>query len=169
MDRLRIATRANKSKPQFFASHYPDPNHTNKEYKGTREEFDDFRQEYQAKSVKAASIMDRMLREIRSADPTAIVLVFGDHGSYTKPRGRYDDDPEGVVQDQHGIMGAVFGADGCLPFMLPKAGTRSQTFTQLEVGLLQCLSGGTSPLRQDVDFGKIIQAPSLRFEDYVYE
>ena len=63
----------------------------------------------------------------------------------------------------------LVGAVECMKFMLPEAGTRSQTFAQVEVGMLQCLSGGTSPLRQDVDFGKIIQAPSLRFEDYVYE
>jgi hypothetical protein len=66
-------------------------------------------------------------------------------------------------------LGAVFGADECMPFMLPKAGTRTQTFAQVEVGLLQCLSGGSSPLRQDFDFGKIFQAPGLGFEDYVYE
>jgi hypothetical protein len=168
-NRLRIATRADKSKPQFFASHYPKPSHTAKGYMGTKEELDEYQKEYQERSVLAARVMDSMLKEIRSADPTAIVLVFGDHGPYTTPRGRYHDDPERVVQDQHGILGAVFGADECMKFMLPKAGTRSQTFAQVEVGLLQCLSGGTSPLRQDFDFGKIFKAPSLRFEDYVYE
>jgi hypothetical protein len=139
MDRLRIATRADKSKPQFFASHDPRPNHTPKWYKGTKEEFDEFGGTYLARSVLAARIMDRMLTDIRSADPTSIVLVFGDHGPYTKRRGSYADDPEGVVQDQHGILGAVFGADECMKFMLPKAGIRSQTFVQVEVGLLQCL------------------------------
>ena len=170
MDRLRIATRANKSKPQFFAAHYPKPDHTVGTYRGTKQELDDYRKAYEAGSVMAARMMDRMLIEIRSADPTAIVLVFGDHGAYTmRGSGRYYEDPEGVVQDRHGILGAVFGADECMPFMLPKAGIRYQTFAQVVAGLLQCLSGGTSPLRQNVDFGKIIQAPSLRFEDYVYE
>jgi arylsulfatase A-like enzyme len=160
MNRLRIATRADESKPQLFASHYPRPNHTPKSYKGTKEDLDDYRKAYQARSVMAARIMDRMLTKIRSADPTAIVLVFGDHGPFTKRGVRYDDDPESV-QDHHGILGAVFGADECMPFMLPKAGTRTQTFAQVEVGLLQCLSGGSSPLRQDFDFGKIFQAPGL--------
>ena len=168
MDRLRIATGADKSKPQFFAAHYPKPGHTAKSFKATKENLDEYRKAYQAKSVMAARIMDRMLTEIRSADPTAIVLVFGDHGAFTKRGVRYDDDPDSL-QDHHGILGAVFGADECVPFMLPKAGTRTQTFAQVEVGLLQCLSGGTSPLRRDVDFGKPFQAPGLRFEDYVYE
>jgi hypothetical protein len=169
MDRLRVATRADKSKPQFFAAHYPKPDHTPKAYRNTKEELDDYRKAYESESVKAAKIMDRMLTRIRSADPSSIVLVFGDHGPYTKRGISYSDDPEGVVQDRHGIMGAVFGADECMQLMLPKAGTRSQTFAQVEVGLLKCLSGGTSPLRQDVDFGKVIQSPRLRFEDYVYE
>ena len=116
MNRLRIAIRADESKPQFFAAHYPRPNHTSKNYKGTKEELDDYRKAYQARSVMAARIMDRMLTKIRSADPTAIVLVFGDHGPYTKRGIGYDDDPEGMVQDHHGILGAVFGADECMPF-----------------------------------------------------
>jgi hypothetical protein len=111
MDRLRIATRADKSKPQFFASHHPKPNHTPQSFKGTKEQFDDYRKEYQTRSVMVAELMDRMLTKIRSADPTSIVFVFGDHGPYTKRGVSYARDLEGVVQDRHGIMGAVFGAD----------------------------------------------------------
>jgi hypothetical protein len=111
MDRLHIATRADKSKPQFFASHHPKPNHTPQSFKGTKKQFDDYRKEYQARSATVAKLMDSMITEIRSADPTSIVFVFGDHGPYTKRHVSYAHDPEGVVQDRHGIMGAVFGAD----------------------------------------------------------
>ena len=169
MDRLRVATRATKSKPQFFAAHYQKPDHTPSTYQGTKVEFEEYRDAYQAGSVKAAKLMDRMLNEIRSTDSKAIALVFGDHGPYTLRGHPYQEDPEGVVQSRHGIMGVVFGADECMPFMLPKAGEKYQTFARVVAGLLQCLSGGTSPLRKDIDFGKIIRAPDLRFEDYVYE
>jgi hypothetical protein len=160
LKRLRSVTRDSTSRRHFFASHYPDPDHP-----ATRER-------YIMGIKEATSAMELMLTEIQKSDPTAIVFLFGDHGSYlAKGSGiGYSDDPEVVVPDRHGIMGAVFGAEACMPYLQPPKGETIQTSSRVVAGILQCLAGGESPLFTNYDFGKIRQAPdNMRFDNYAYE
>jgi hypothetical protein len=81
----------------------------------------------------------------------------------------YGSTTEFVVQDRHGILGAVFGADECSPF-LQRPGDRFQTASRVAAGIVQCLAGGDNPLVKEHDFGRVSQAPrKVRFEDYAYE
>lgn len=167
LDQLRRVTRG-KSGPHFFVSHYPLPGHTEDNFQRTDEEVSIFRHEYQSRSEEAAEVIDEMLTEIRDFDPTAIVFIFGDHGSLISKPLWYDDDPHLVVPDRHGIMGAFFGSEECTPFLRSRAGQKIQTSSQVVASLLQCLAGGESPLVSEYDFGKIGKT-ALRFEDFAYD
>lgn len=169
LERLRSVTRAPQSGPHFFAAHYPLPGHTELRYRRTPGELADFARGYRARSAAAARLLDAMLTEIRAADPTAIVLVFGDHGAWVARGLEYADAPEFVVHDRHGILGALFGAEGCESGAQAAARTY-RTAAGVVAELLECLAGGVSPLMTDHDFGRITQAPgTMRFEDYPYE
>lgn len=169
-DHLRSVMHASSSKPYFFASHFMSPGHTSSSYQRSADEFQEFRKQYRTRSENAANVMDKMLSEIRATDPTAIIFVFGDHGSLVSRGLDYADDPTFVVQDRHGNLNAVFGAEQCMPFLQPPEGEKIQTSSRIVAGLLQCLAGGESPLIRDHDFGRITQAPgNMRFEDYAYE
>jgi hypothetical protein len=170
LERLRAAIRAGASKPQFFAAHYTRPGHTPLEYRNSPPELRAFQSYYRKSSDSAAIMLDKMLTEIRAGDPTAIVFVFGDHGSGVSRGLEYSDNPEFVVQDRHGILGAVFGTETCLPYLRPPGDERFQTSSRAVAALLQCLAGGESPLSMAYDFGRIQQVPNeMRFENYVYE
>lgn len=170
LSRLHLAIKRGKSKPQFFYSHYPLPGHTPLNYRRKQKEFAKYRECFRHYSKIAARFLNKMLLEIRNADPTSIIFVFGDHGSYLSRGLSYVDDPQFVVQDYHGVAGAVFGADDCMPFLRPPRGEAFQTTSRFVAGLLRCLSGGQSPLELKHDFGSINQAPGkMRFGDYIYE
>jgi hypothetical protein len=140
------------------------------QYRNDGRQFGGFQDVYRRNAAEAAGMLDRMLADIRTSDPEAIVFVFGDHGAWISRGMAYGEKPEFVVQDRHGILGAVFGAEACMPFLQPAGGARFQTSSRVVAGILQCLAGGESPLTKDYDFGRIYQAPTtMRFEDYAYE
>jgi hypothetical protein len=114
--------------------------------------------------------MDRALKEIRTADPAAIIFLYGDHGPWTSRQVKFANDNKFFVEDRFGTLGAVINADRCLPFLAPPPGEHFQTIARTVVGLVQCLAGGTSPLTQSVDYGAIRQVgQGAKFEDYIYE
>jgi hypothetical protein len=170
MERLRSAIRSGKSKPQFFSTHVPFPGHTALAYRNTPAQLEEFSKRYLGYSGAAARLMDRMLSAIRASDPGGIVFVFGDHGGWISRGMDYSDNPDFVVKDRHGILGAVLGAEACLPFLREPDGKRYQTAARVAAGLLQCLAGGTSPMLVEHEFSRIYQSPiNLRFEDFAYE
>ena len=170
LDRLSTITRDNSSTPHLFISHFPYPGHTALRYQRTAKELQEYRETYRNNSTEAANILDKMLTEIQTSDPAAIVFLFGDHGSYVSRGLSYRDDPNFVVQDRHGIMGAVFGDKACMPFLQPQEGESIKTSSQVVAGLIQCLADGENPLTRVHDFTLINQAPeNMRFEEHAYE
>jgi hypothetical protein len=145
------------------------PAHAPNNYKGTPEERERYRASFQTRSMIAAQTMDRMLTEIQSSDPSAIIFLYGDHGPLTSRPIKFEENKQFFVQDRHGILGAVINAESCEPYLTPPDGERFQTSARIVTGLVQCLAGGESPFIEKVDFGAIRQIPGERFEDYVYE
>lgn len=169
LQRLRSVLHRGTATPHFFAAHYPWPGHTDLAYASETRQFAHFKQEYGQRSLDAARMIDRMLTEIHASDPKAVVFIFGDHGPWISRADSYRELPGFVVQDRHGILGAVFGADDCMRYIGGEK-ERATTSSQVVAGILQCLAGGRSVLARPIDFGTISQSPiPLRFQDYAYE
>lgn len=169
---LSVLTQVAKNKmagPQFYMQHFPWPGHTPKLFKGSQAEHVKFREAYLKKSNGAAEIMGKMLDIIRVFDPKALVFIYGDHGAWVSRTLKFNDDSEQFVQDRWGTIGAVINGKQCAPYLDPPAGERFQTTARIVVSLLTCLSGGQSPLTEQVDFGRIRQLKEARFENYIYE
>ncbi len=165
----RIAKDKN-SGPHFYMQHILYPSHTMRSFvAGAPRHQKAYKSYFEERSTIAAEAMDRMLSEIRASDPTAIIFLYGDHGTIVSRSKKFAEDKAFFVQDRHGTLGALINAETCTPYLTPPNGERFQTNAKIVAGLVQCLAGGESPFINQVDFGAIRQIPNERFEDYVYE
>ena len=154
--------------PYLYMQHFRYPGHTGLSY--TRADFAEFRESYIERSRKAAHAMDEMLTLIKKNDPHAIILVFGDHGSWISRDVAFSDNPQFFVQDRYGTLGAVFGADECRRYFQPPGEDSFHTVAFTVLGIAKCLAEGKAMLKKPYDFGRIRQLPgNERFESYVYE
>ncbi|MCG7394514.1 hypothetical protein MHY87_16540 [Microvirga sp. ACRRW] len=169
---IETIARDRNSGPHFYMQHVLYPSHTLSVFAGSVKDHANYRAYFEQRSDIAAKAMDRMLTEIRKSDPTAIVFIYGDHGTWVSRKISFAKDKEFFVQDRHGTLGAVINAEQCEPYLTPPEGQRFQTNGRIVASLVRCLAGGESPFINEVDFG-VIPPPQVktyeRFEDYVYE
>jgi hypothetical protein len=169
-DLFKSIARGRDSGPHFYMQHVLYPGHASNHFAGTAKEKTDYKASFQRNSDIAAEIMDRMLAEIRTNDPTAIIFLYGDHGTLTSRPVKFEQNKNFFVQDRHGILGAVINAESCESYLTPPDGERFQTTARVVSGLVRCLAGGESPFINNVDFTVLHQIdPNEKYEDYIYE
>jgi len=156
-------------RPFFLMQHFPFPSHADGNLE-TNEERQGFFNNYRRYSELAFSTMTDLVKSIRENDPTGIIFIYSDHGTWTSRALNFSDNPSVVVQDRYGIFAGMINADQCSPYFRPPKGETFQTNSRIVTALLQCLAGGKSPLTTPFDYNLIPQFDgTVKFQDYVYE
>ncbi|WP_274628991.1 hypothetical protein [Arvimicrobium flavum] len=155
--------------PTFYMQHFLFPGHTWNNVT-TEQHMTEFVEAYRENSVIAAQTIDTAVGIIRTNDPSAIILLYSDHGSWTSRAVSLADDPRFYVQDKFGILAGIINADMCLPYFRPPEGQSFQTNARIAAALIQCLAGGQSPLSTPFDHNVIpLFEGKEKYQDYVYE
>lgn len=130
----RIKTTAKSGEPWYTQAHIYTPGHTPNSFNPKEEEdWVAFRKRYKERNEEARGYLEELLKTLKEYDPSAILIVFGDHGPITSrdmlgdnslAHYALDYDPsvvaadsllsyKQIVQDRHGIYLAVFPRTFC--------------------------------------------------------
>ena len=156
--------------PRFTMEHINRPTHTISPWPGDAADGarERFRSLYLRKSNEAGRNLAHIVRQLREKDPNGILLVYGDHGPWLSRGLSFEDDPEFVVQDQHGVLGGVYPPTACEAWFDREQAKGWMTTLDAVHALLRCLSEGQdaliAPRRQRPMF------PGGRgFDEFLYE
>ena len=121
-------------------------------------------------SAEAGRYMKVIMHAIRSSDPNAIVLFFGDHGMFltvkwTKDDLKTEEDVRLHFLDSHAVMAALYPENACAEYM--QFDQKYVTVSMLVRALVVCLADGDDPIDWEVDYSSPYDG--IRFEDYLYE
>ena len=160
--------------PQFVIAHNPLPGHPSNLFDpediGDREEFFDV---YERNSNRAAGQLERLIEHVKVSDPDGILFVFGDHGPLLAKGLGIEDDPTFFLQDRFGILGGIYPPDRCSAELDEAESKGYVTSLDIVHAILECLSGGQSPLREprnDRFWGSgVPEDHSYKYEDFLYE
>lgn len=156
-----------RSKPQLFVAHVHPPNHTASTFQTTPEQIQKFRTTYLEMSEVAAENLQRLTNVIAERDPTGILFVFGDHGTWISRTINFAEDPKFFIQDRFGVLGGIFPSSVCLEQFSEPVPERFLTTPRVARMIITCLSGGADPFTQEYDYR--IRARNARYEDFLYD
>lgn len=160
----RIAKTAQDNSPWVTIGYINSPGHVHPRIYRWPRDFAQYRNKFQNQRDRdTASYITKLLNVIQKQDPTAILVVFGDHGThYSRTQtqtgnpvqdihglmtGELPFSPDQVdeVQDHHGVLVAVYPADFCAEEF------SKQPYSLIRVGrsIIKCLSG-KDPLPPEV-------------------
>jgi hypothetical protein len=150
-----IINTANKNKPTLsflytfrpLGHTWPDYNHNNIEMKEVFKKF----------YFEGAILLNNQLKEIyytvQKHDPTAIVIVFGDHGAFTSRAIKENDNPRFFYVDRHKIMMAVMNTrHKCAESRYPYYTKEYATPSRLILDMISCLSGNKPLPKELINF-----------------
>lgn len=132
----------------FFAYTYDPIGHTSQDfdYRSTNQLIA-YRDQFRAQSILATEIIERNVMSIRSVDPTAIILIFGDHGAYLSRGMEPSLNPKFVYSDRHRVFLAVAnGGHGCGSPEQVHSGGIYNTPSRVLLDMMICLTGGVTGL-----------------------
>jgi hypothetical protein len=139
----------------FFAYTYDPIGHTSQDFDyRSRNQLIAYRDQFRAKSILATEIIQRNVISIRSVDPTAIIMIFGDHGAYLSRGLDPSDDPKFFHSDRHRVFLAVAsGGHSCGSPEQVYSGGIYNTPSRVLLDVMICLSGGVAgfPVAFDED------------------
>ena len=151
--------------PQFVMAHLSYPGHVSGSFqRGNASSFETYRSAYLRRSNFAARQLDAIVRHLEENDPGAILLVYGDHGTWVYL----------TVQATYGVLGGVYPRETCAAwFDEAEAAQNHMTVLDAVHALLRCLSGGESALAQPrnrtIFFGPAKGQDLSIFEEHLYE
>ena len=154
-----------RGEPQFVMAYLSYPGHVDRSFRpGNASDLETYRSAYLRRSNLAAGILDAIVRHLEENDPGAILLVYGDHGTWVSP----------AVQAQYGVLGGVYPRDACAAwFDEAEAAQNYMTVLDPVHALLRCLSGGESALVQSRNRtlfgGPAVGQDFSIFEEHLYE
>ncbi len=160
--------------PQFTLAHLYSPGHTNKSFRyDNAEQLEKFRADYIRKSAIAASYLELIIQHLAENDPTAILLVYGDHGLFLSQGLDFADNREFVFQDNYGILGGIYPPDTCSTWFDEASSKGYLTTLDAVHTLLRCLSGGErpfiEPVQQTTWYGPVPWNVKLDYKEFLYE
>ena len=174
--RKRVDVVVDSGKPWFTWTHIKFPGHTHGYMRHPDPEYAaKFRKIVHGQMPVIAENMEKTIGYIVEKDPSAVIVVIGDHGTHLfrgdedkVRKAVYSGDPnfplKNILEDQHGIMFAVYPADFCVNRMSGPFSSRA-----LIENLIQCLDGNDAPTDEErkrsrtINFlGKISDAGDLR-------
>ena len=160
--------------PKFVIAHNPLPGHPSNLFDpddiGDREEFFDV---YERNSNRAADYLESLIEHVRTRDPDGVLFVFGDHGPLLAKDLRVEENPTLFLQDRFAILGGVYPPDRCAAEFDEAESKGYMTSLDVVHAILECLSGGQSPLREprnDRFWGTgVPEDHSYKYKDFLYE
>ena len=171
---LTELTGLKRSQPQFVIAHLWLPGHTPSKFDySSQADKNSFFKRYQERFDAAAVVLEQIMEHLRSDDPNAIMFVYGDHGAWLSSGMDIEDDPTFFLQDRFGILGGVYPPDRCSAEFDEAESKGYVTSLDVVHAILECLSGGQSPLREqrnDRFWGTgVPEDHSYKYEDFLYE
>ena len=171
---LTELTSVERTGPQFVIAHIWMPGHTPSKFDYSNQaEKKDFVTRYRERFDAAAIILEQIIDHIRVNDPDAILFVYGDHGAWLSSRMKIEENPEFFLQDRFGILGGVYPPDRCAAEFDEAESKGYVTSLDIVHAILECLSGGQSPLREprnDRFWGPgVPEDHSYEYEEFLYE
>lgn len=155
-----------RSAPQLLIAHIRPLGHlSQKTFRNTKEEIDEFRKRYHALSVQAAVNLQRIVDHMRESPKDTILYVFGDHGIFLSGKLPFKGNEVFVVQDRYAIQGGIYPKSACTLYF----DTSKKHLTSPEVArlIINCLSG-TDPMdpsyKHTVRIGR-----HLNLSEFLYE
>jgi hypothetical protein len=122
-----------------------------------------YRQRFISQAALARSTISDFVITIRSADPGAIIAVFGDHGVWMSPDEAERSDPDFFYSDRHRVfLGVANGGHRCGQPDVTHSGGDFNTVPRWLVDVFFCLGGGVRKL--DVEFAEDPALVSRLFE-----
>ena len=132
----------------LFAYVYDPIGHTYEDFDfSSAKQLNIYREQFLAQSIVASEVIERNVKSIRSGDPKAIIMIFGDHGAGLSRGMDPLDDPKFFHSDRHRVFLAVAnGGHRCgSPAQVHSGGTYN-TPSRMLLDIMICLSGGVTEL-----------------------
>jgi hypothetical protein len=120
---------------------------------------------FKAQSEKAGEILGHMIAAIRENDPEAIVLVFGDHGTWISRELQFTDDPTYFVQDRYAVFASLLKTKH--ECGQPPALYYNESYTtpsRVMASVMRCLAKDPKAVDEAVNF-----SADYAFENFLYE
>jgi hypothetical protein len=132
----------------FFAYTYNPIGHTSLDFDvRSKSQFVAYREQFLAQSMLATEVIERNVISIRAVDPTAIIMIFGDHGAYLSRGREATEDERFFHADRHRVFLAVAnGGHHCGSPAQVHSGGMYNTPARVLLDIMLCLSGGVSGL-----------------------
>ena len=171
---VREVTGVERSSPQFVIAHLYLPGHAPKIFNyDSVSDRESFMARFEKNLDRAAVYLEKIIDHLRFNDPNAILFVYGDHGAWLSRGMEIEDDPEFFLQDRFGILGGVYPPDRCAAEFDEAESKGYVTSLDIVHAILECLSGGQSPLREPRSDrfwgGGVPEDHSYKYEDFLYE
>lgn len=128
-----------------------------------------FASRYLRSTMEAARNLERLVHQVRAADPGGLIFVFGDQGlGLAEDLGPKARTPF-FVQDKLGVVGAVSPASACSQYLPAHDSTASVTTVEIVADLIRCLAGGESVYPAGYEHRALIDGETFALSPYVYE
>jgi|GEM_PF-4637071 len=177
----RIKTTAATKDHWFTYAYIYAPGHSKNSFNPyKKEDWQQYRKSFPRQAKRAAGMVKTLITTIKTHDPEAILIIFGDHGAMTS-RGllndtdRISEDARAhsankipsdspltfaqIVQDRHGVINAIYPAKACKEYFKQNPFSIVRTLRELS----KCLSDGQDPLPKNY------QPNDNAWRDYIYE
>jgi len=137
----------------FFAYVYNPLGHTPHDFNSrSADDHESYRDYFVVKSREASAFISRSIVSIRARDPSAIIVIFGDHGVWLSRTANPQDDPRFFFSDRHRVFVAVAeGGHRCSAPPAVFAHGEYNTVARLLLDVFLCLSGGDVVIPVDFD------------------
>ena len=163
----------------LFFAYFTIPQHAPTDYRNQPEQLIKYRQSFKDLSALTVDTMEELMAFIQQHDPTALIFIFGDHGTFMSDFFQWktltEEEKRFFVLDHLGVLGGVYPKDACAEYFDKPISESYATLAQIGRQIILCLSAGQdpliSPVRYQINAGINLygdETPEY-FEDYIYE
>lgn len=162
-----VSAKTNSKNPQLVIAQMPEGMHVFGHWQGSPDQVARFRAGYVYWNKKAAETFNNLVSGIKSLDPSALILSFGDHGPMLSAHISYVEDPKFFVQDHFGILAGIWPPDGCSR----EGGDLKyhHTLPELARMVIKCLADGEDPIAEPYSHSIYVGDSPIDPKDYIYE
>ena len=171
---VRELAGTDSSNPQFVIAHLYLPGHSPKIFDyDNSDDREQYLERFERNFNGAAIYLGQIVEHIKANDSDAILFVYGDHGAWLSRGREIEADPTFFLQDRFGTLGGVYPPDRCAAEFDEVESKGYVTSLDIVHAILECLSGGQSPLREprnDRFWGSgVPEDHSYEYEEFLYE
>ena len=149
--------------PHVSLSYIFSPGHAPIKQKLTGDELDEYTKSYIEYSKYTVEHIHKLMKFIDEKDPTAILFVFGDHGTFTSNDTDKLTDTKYFIHDRYAVYGGIYPKDRCHKYFTEQNNKKYTTIIQASQMIFKCLSNG-----QDI-FINQKEWNHVDYEQYLYE